>query len=86
MLHCWPIVWVPNVRSHLIQMDHSNGGKPAGKPSLVLVVTVLVAACAAMASAVYFGGTGRTPLAMAGTLVFVTLGGLAFELARHRSL
>jgi hypothetical protein len=67
-------------------MDHSNGGKGGGKPPLVLVIAVLVAAFASMAAAVYFGGTGRTPLAMFGTIAFVTLGGLAFELARRRSL
>jgi hypothetical protein len=39
-----------------------------------------------MTAAVYFGGTGRTPLAMAGTLAFVALGGVAFELARRRSM
>jgi hypothetical protein len=39
-----------------------------------------------MSAAVYFGGTGRTPLALIATLVFVGLGGLAFELARRRSM
>jgi hypothetical protein len=39
-----------------------------------------------MSAAVYFGGTGRTPLAMIGTVMFVALGGLGFELARRRSL
>jgi hypothetical protein len=34
----------------------------------------------------YFGGLGQTPIAMAFTLLFVALGGLAFELARRRSL
>jgi hypothetical protein len=47
---------------------------------------VFVAAIAAMTAAVYFGGTGRTPLAMIGVLAFVTLGGLGFELARRRSM
>lgn len=56
------------------------------RPSIVLIITVLVAAAASMTAAVYFGGTGRTPLAMIGTIVFVGLGGLAFELARRRSL
>lgn len=35
---------------------------------------------------VYFGGTGRLPLAMIGTVLFVLLGGIAFELARRRSV
>jgi hypothetical protein len=39
-----------------------------------------------MALGVYFGGTGRTPLALGGTLLFVLLGGVAFELARRRSV
>jgi hypothetical protein len=58
----------------------------APKPPLALILVVLVAAVASMTAAVYFGGTGRTPLAMIGALVFVTLGGLAFELARRRSM
>jgi len=58
----------------------------AARPSLALIVTILILAAASMAAAVYFGGTGRTPLAMIGTLLFVGLGGLAFELARRRSL
>jgi hypothetical protein len=50
-----------------------------------------VAACAigavvSMAAGVYFGGQGQLPPAMAGTGLFVLLGGLAFELARRRSL
>ncbi|MGE0039676.1 MAG: hypothetical protein AB7H88_16580 [Vicinamibacterales bacterium] len=54
------------------------------KPPLWLVVVCLVAAAAAMALGVYFGGTGRLPLAMTGTVLFVGLGGLGFELARRR--
>lgn len=56
------------------------------RPSLALVVSLLIVAFLAMAAAVYFGGTGRMPLAMIGTVVFVALGGLAFELARRRSV
>ena len=56
------------------------------RPSLALIVTVLLLAVLSMSAAVYFGGTGRTPLAMVGTLLFVGLGGFAFELARRRSL
>ncbi len=55
------------------------------KPSAALVAGCGVLSAAAMAVAVYFGGTGHTPLAMIGTVVFVALGGLAFELARRRS-
>jgi hypothetical protein len=39
-----------------------------------------------MAVAVYFAGTGRTAPAMLGTVIFVVLGGLGFDLARRRSL
>ena len=55
-------------------------------PPLWLVISLLVVACVAMAVAVYFGGTGRTQIAMVGTIVFVVLGGFAFELARRRSV
>jgi hypothetical protein len=58
----------------------------AARPSLALIFTVLITAAVCMGAAVYFGGTGRTPLAMVGTLLFVGLGGLGFELARRRSL
>jgi hypothetical protein len=58
----------------------------SSRPSLALVITVLLLALLAMAAGVYFGGTGRTPLAMLGTFLFVALGGLAFELARRRSV
>jgi hypothetical protein len=57
----------------------------SAKPSAALVRAVLTLAVAAMAAAVYFGGTGRLPLAMTGTAAFVLLGGLGFELARRRS-
>jgi hypothetical protein len=56
------------------------------KPSLAAVVMCALLAIASMSAAVYFGGTGRTPLALGGTLLFVMLGGLAFELARRRSV
>ena len=56
------------------------------KPSSALVVTCGVLAVVSMAVAVYFGGTGRVPLAMIGTVLFVGLGGLTFELARRRSV
>ncbi|MGQ0733064.1 MAG: hypothetical protein ACT4QD_05330 [Acidobacteriota bacterium] len=58
----------------------------SAKPSRALVMSCAWLAVAAMAVAVYFGGTGRTPLAMVGTVIFVMLGGLAFELARRRSV
>ena len=50
-----------------------------------MVNAVLALAAGAIAAAVYFGGTGRLPLAMTGTALFVLLGGLGFELARRRS-
>ena len=56
------------------------------KPSAALVTVCGSIAVAAMAAAVYFGGTGRVPLAMLGTVTFVLLGGLTFELARRRSV
>ena len=56
------------------------------KPSAALVNSVLALAVISIAAAVYFGGTGRTPLAMAGVTLFVALGGCAFELARRRSV
>ena len=58
----------------------------ASKPSAALVASCGVVAVVAMGLAVYFGGTGRTPLAMIGTVLFVVLGGVTFELARRRSL
>jgi hypothetical protein len=56
------------------------------KPSRWQVATCLVVAALAMAVAVYFAGTGRTAPAMLGTVIFVVLGGLGFDLARRRSL
>jgi hypothetical protein len=56
------------------------------KPPAGLVLTCGLLAAASMAGAVYFGGTGHTPLAMVGTAIFVGLGGLTFELARRRSV
>lgn len=55
------------------------------KPPLAAVVVVLAAAAVSMAAAVYFGGNGRLPLALTGTVLFVLLGGVGFELARRRS-
>ena len=55
------------------------------KPPVAAVVAVLVAAAVSMAVAVYFGGNGQLPLAMTGTVLFVILGGVGFELARRRS-
>lgn len=56
------------------------------KPGRWMVWLCLLTALAAMGSAVYFGGTGRTPLAMIGTVLFIAFGGLGFELARRRSV
>lgn len=55
------------------------------KPSAAVVGAVLVLSALSMAAAVYFGGTGKLPLAMTGVVLFVALGGLGFELARRRS-
>jgi hypothetical protein len=57
------------------------------KPSRFAVVAVLSLAAVSMAAAVYFGGQGPDylPLAMTGTILFVILGGVGFELARRRS-
>ena len=58
----------------------------ASKPSAALVTACALLAVAAIVAAVYFGGTGRTPLAMASATLFVALGGCTFELARRRSV
>jgi hypothetical protein len=55
------------------------------KPPLAAVVAVFSVAAASMVAAVYFGGHGQLPLAMTGTVLFVILGGVGFELARRRS-
>lgn len=56
------------------------------KPTLLHVALMAILAMLSMAAGVYFGGTGRTPLAMVGTALFVVFGGLTFELARRRSV
>ncbi len=56
------------------------------RPARWVVWLCWLTAAAAMGGAVYFGGTGRTPLAMIGTVLFITFGGLGFELARRRSV
>jgi hypothetical protein len=58
----------------------------AARPSLALIIVVLTLAVISMAAAVYYGGHGRTGLAMTGTMLFVGLGGFAFDLARRRSM
>ncbi len=55
------------------------------KPPAALVNSVLALAALTIAAAVYFGGHGQLPLAMTGTVLFVILGGVGFELARRRS-
>lgn len=57
----------------------------AEKPSAGLVTACAVGAVLSMAAGVYFGGTGRLPLALIGAALFVLLGGMSFELARRRS-
>ena len=61
-------------------------GPMRSKPSAASVALCACLAIAAMAAGVYFGGTGHLPLAMVGATLFVVLGGLAFELARRRSV
>ena len=56
------------------------------KPSAAAVALCACLAIVSMAVGVYFGGTCRIPLAMVATTLFVLLGGLAFELARRRSV
>lgn len=56
------------------------------KPSGAAIAVCATLAVLSMTAAVYFGGTGRTPLALMGTLLFVLLGGVTFELARRRSV
>lgn len=47
---------------------------------------LVFAGCAvSMGGALYFAGQNRIPIALVGTLLFVMLGGLGFELARRRS-
>ena len=57
----------------------------SAKPPVWAVVGCLACAAVAMAGAVYFGGHGELPMAMTGTVLFVLLGGVGFELARRRS-
>jgi len=57
----------------------------SNKPSAAMVGIVLSLSALSMAAGVYFGGTGRLPLAMTSVVMFVVLGGLGFELARRRS-
>lgn len=56
------------------------------KPALWIVWACLVTAVSAMGVALYFSGMGQIPLAMIGTVLFITFGGLGFELARRRSV
>ena len=60
-------------------------GSMRSKPSAAAVALCACLAIVSMMAGVYFGGTGRMPLAMMGATLFVVLGGLAFELARRRS-
>jgi hypothetical protein len=74
----------PFLLIRLVPEDYNSS--MASKPSGAAVALCAILAAVSMAVAVYFGGTGRTPLAMGGTLLFVILGGVAFELARRRSV
>jgi hypothetical protein len=55
-----------------------------GKPSLPAVALSFAGSAAAMGGALYFAGQDLIPIAMFGTVLFVMLGGLGFELARRR--
>lgn len=74
----------PCLLTRLVPEDYNR--PMASKPSGVSVALCAILAALSMAVAVYFGGTGQTPLALGGTLLFVLLGGVAFELARRRSV
>lgn len=75
------------LRCSLIELVPSGTIGPMNlKPSGALVIACGMLAVVSMTAAVYFGGTGRMPFAMIGTTLFVLLGGLAFELARRRSV
>ena len=65
--------------------DDRIGGMQS-KPSGAAVALCACLAVASMVMGVYFGGTGRLQLAMIGATLFVVLGGVAFELARRRSV
>lgn len=73
---------------HIQSFMPRDGSGAAGprKPSGWLVLLCLLVSTFAMVAAVYFGGTGRTPLALTGTALFVGFGGLGFDLARRRSM
>lgn len=75
---------LPSLLIRLVPEDYNR--PMASKPSGAAVALCAILAAVSMAAAVYFGGTGRTPIALGGTLLFVILGGLAFELARRRSV
>ena len=82
LLRCFLISLVPDPPRSPSDYNRSMGSKP----SVAAVALCASLAAASMAVAVYFGGTGRMPLALMGELAFVLLGGLAFELARRRSV
>jgi hypothetical protein len=72
----------------MLHVEWQNGpeGPPVTPtPPLWQVVLCLTGASVAMAVAVYFAGQQQLPIALTGTALFVTLGGLGFELARRRS-
>jgi hypothetical protein len=75
---------LPCLLTRLVPEDYNR--PMASKPSGAAVALCAILAAVSMAVAVYFGGTGRTPIALGGTLLFVILGGVAFELARRRSV
>ncbi|MDP1568765.1 MAG: hypothetical protein Q8L86_02075 [Vicinamibacterales bacterium] len=55
------------------------------KPPGWSVALSFAASAAAMGGALYFAGQDQMPIALTGTLLFVILGGVGFELAKRRS-
>lgn len=58
----------------------------AHRPPLWAVVACAVCSGLSMIVAVYYAGQGQLPVAMTGSGLFVLLGGLAFDMARRRSI
>ena len=69
---------------HVQWQDGPEGRRVTPTPPLWQVVVCLTGASVSMAAAVYFAGQQQLPIALTGTALFVTLGGLGFELARRR--
>lgn len=65
-------------------MPSSSPSSPA-RPALWHVIACFAGAAASMGGSLYFAGQQQMPIALTGTAVFVTLGGLGFELASRRA-